>query len=125
MKLLQNKFVRFDNVDNSKRLVVGFCKLHYGSFESCLKFTGKDTIELCRIYVLQDFQGAGVAHKLMEECLRVGKEEFGGVCKSIWLGVWENNVRALKFYSKYKFEKVGDHLFVMGDDPQRDEVLEL
>ncbi|EFC36203.1 GCN5-related N-acetyltransferase [Naegleria gruberi] len=110
---------------NQKKLVIAYSKLNYGSFEPCLKYQNKETIELCRCYVLKEFHGTSIAHKLMQECLRVAREEFGGVCKSIWLGVWEHNLRAKRFYEKFKFEKVGEHVFVMGDDPQRDEVYEL
>ncbi|KAF0974010.1 hypothetical protein FDP41_006941 [Naegleria fowleri] len=108
-----------------KKLVIAYCKLKCGSFEPCLKYQGKETIELCRCYVLKEFHGTCIAHKLMEECLRVAREEFGGSCKSVWLGVWEKNARAKRFYEKYKFERVGEHVFVLGDDPQRDEIYEL
>ncbi|KAG2386369.1 hypothetical protein C9374_002815 [Naegleria lovaniensis] len=115
---------------HTKKLVIAYCKLKYGAFEPCLKYQGNETIELCRCYVLKEFHGTCIAHRLMQECLRVAREvKFGmdhqTTCKSIWLGVWERNARAKKFYEKYKFEKVGEHVFVMGDDPQRDEIYEL
>jgi len=40
-----------------------------------------------------------------------------------WLGVWEQNPRAISFYAKSGFAVVGDHVFVLGKDPQRDLVL--
>jgi ribosomal protein S18 acetylase RimI-like enzyme len=39
---------------------------------------------------------------------------------NIWLGVWEHNHQAIKFYTTWGFEKFGDHLFLLGDDPQTD-----
>jgi ribosomal protein S18 acetylase RimI-like enzyme len=108
----------------NNRLVVAYSKLRYGSFEPFLKYTGTDTMELVRVYVLKEFQGAGIAQKVMQECLRVTREEFT-TCKSIWLGVWEKNHRAITFYQKFNFEKVGSHEFVLGDDIQTDDVMEL
>jgi len=44
-------------------------------------------------------------------------------CDVVWLGVWEQNNRALAFYQKFGFKKTGDHIFCVGDDPQRDVIL--
>jgi len=41
----------------------------------------------------------------------------------VWLGVWEHNPRAIAFYRKWGFEAVGEHVFVVGTDPQRDLVM--
>ena len=38
----------------------------------------------------------------------------------MYLGVWEKNLRAQAFYRKWKFSRVGEHVFYMGDDPQID-----
>lgn len=38
----------------------------------------------------------------------------------VWLGVWEHNPCALAFYRKWQFEVAGEHVFRLGDDPQRD-----
>jgi ribosomal protein S18 acetylase RimI-like enzyme len=53
----------------------------------------------------------------MDECLKIAKELKFDV---IWLGVWELNPRAIKFYEKNGFYKVGTHLFQMGSDEQTD-----
>jgi ribosomal protein S18 acetylase RimI-like enzyme len=42
---------------------------------------------------------------------------------SLWLGVWERNARAQAFYRRHGFGKVGRHTFVVGNDPQTDDVL--
>jgi ribosomal protein S18 acetylase RimI-like enzyme len=46
-------------------------------------------------------------------------------CDSIWLGVWEKNPRAINFYKKWGFKEVGTHIFHVGDDPQKDFIMEL
>ena len=44
--------------------------------------------------------------------------------RTIWLGVWERNPRAQAFYRKWDFRVVGDHIFVLGSDPQTDLLME-
>jgi ribosomal protein S18 acetylase RimI-like enzyme len=39
------------------------------------------------------------------------------------LGVWENNPKAIAFYTKWGFENVGVHTFVLGSEEQRDFIL--
>ncbi|CAM6209294.1 N-acetyltransferase domain-containing protein [Enterobacter intestinihominis] len=41
----------------------------------------------------------------------------------VWLGVWEHNPRAISFYHKLGFTEVGEHIFQVGSDPQRDIIM--
>lgn len=43
--------------------------------------------------------------------------------RTIWLGVWERNTRAISFYTRWGFETVGDHVCRMGSDEQRDLIM--
>ena len=75
-------------------------------------------LELKRIYVTKEFQGKGIAQELMQYTLDFAKQHDYQV---VWLGVWENNIRAQKFYEKYGFENSGHtHDFPIGDTPQTD-----
>jgi ribosomal protein S18 acetylase RimI-like enzyme len=75
-------------------------------------------LELKRIYVLKEFHGKGIAQKLMEFIFSYAEEKKFGV---IWLGVWEHNIRAQKFYEKYGFVNSGyTHDFPIGNTPQTD-----
>lgn len=77
----------------------------------------KPTMLLDRFYLYEKWHGTGIADLMMKFCLTYAiqlKKE------AIWLGVWENNKRALGFYRKYRFEIIGDHVFMMGDDAQLD-----
>jgi diamine N-acetyltransferase len=75
-------------------------------------------MELKRIYVLKEFHGKGIAQKLMDFVIDYCTKEKYEV---IWLGVWENNLRAQKFYEKYGFENSGHtHDFPIGNTPQTD-----
>jgi ribosomal protein S18 acetylase RimI-like enzyme len=75
-------------------------------------------LELKRIYVLKEFQGKGIAQKLMDFILKFAT---GNSYELVWLGVWEHNLRAQKFYEKYGFENSGyTHDFPIGNTPQTD-----
>ncbi len=76
--------------------------------------------EIQRIYVAREWHGRGVAQMLMAEALRLA--ESGGA-DAVWLGVWERNPRAIAFYRRLGFVENGDHVFPLGDDPQRDLVM--
>lgn len=75
-------------------------------------------LELKRIYVLKEYQGKGVAQKLMEFFLDYAQQYN---YEAAWLGVWENNFRAQQFYKKYGFENsCYTHDFPIGNTPQTD-----
>lgn len=75
-------------------------------------------LELKRIYVLKEYQGKGIAQKLMDHILHFAVEhEY----EMVWLGVWEHNLRAQRFYEKYGFKNSGfTHDFPIGNTPQTD-----
>jgi ribosomal protein S18 acetylase RimI-like enzyme len=74
-------------------------------------------IEIARIYAVQEAIGKGVGKALMQECMAIAGKEGKQL---IWLGVWEKNLKAIDFYSRWGFEKFGEHEFVLGDDVQID-----
>jgi ribosomal protein S18 acetylase RimI-like enzyme len=77
-------------------------------------------IELQRFYVRSEFHGGGLAKILMDAVLSRARERRAD---TLWLGVWEKNPRAIRFYEKCGFRPVGDQIFLLGTDPQRDLVL--
>jgi ribosomal protein S18 acetylase RimI-like enzyme len=74
-------------------------------------------MEIGRIYAVTRTIGKGVGTALMQRCLAIAQEKKKTV---VWLGVWENNQRAIDFYTKWGFRKFGQHVFVLGNDPQTD-----
>jgi ribosomal protein S18 acetylase RimI-like enzyme len=100
--------------------LVGFAQLIMDSKEESLH--GTKTLELRRIYASQAYIGKGVGKELMRASIQEARQRG---CDSIWLGVWEKNPRAISFYKKWGFQEVGTHLFHVGDDPQRDFIMEL
>ncbi len=110
---------RFVFIVESDGKMIGFAKLHEHSTEACI--SDADPIEIQRFYISQEFQGKGAANSLMEKCLGVAVEKK---YQTIWLGVWEYNYRAQRFYEKVGFRVVGKHIFQLGSDPQTDLVME-
>jgi ribosomal protein S18 acetylase RimI-like enzyme len=81
----------------------------------------RPTVELSKCYVRADVHGSGTAAALMAATLDAGRER--GAAGS-WLGVNEENARALRFYGKHGFERVGRKHFLVGDRYEDDYVLE-
>jgi GNAT superfamily N-acetyltransferase len=112
--------------DPSRRIVIawsadeaiGFYHLLAGVPEPSV--TGPAPIELLRLYVCSRWHGQGVAAALLEHALSSSRAEG---FLTMWLGVWERNLRARAFYRKWSFEEVGEHVFMLGRDRQRDLVL--
>lgn len=98
---------------------VGYAKILVGSTETSIH--SKKPVELVRIYTRANAFGLGVGTTLMQACLAEANR-LG--CEVIWLGVWEHNPRAIRFYQKWGFEKVGTHPFLLGDDLQTDWIMQ-
>ncbi len=98
--------------------LVGFAQLRWGDAPSCV--AAKSPGEIQRLYVVGDCHGTGVAQELMNAGIDEMRDRRSDV---VWLGVWERNPRAISFYRKFGFVEVGDHVFRLGSDPQRDIVM--
>jgi len=82
--------------------------------------TGANPMEIWRFYVDRPWHGRGIAQRLMHEAIELAKS-LGA--KTIWLGVWERNPRAIAFYRKCGFQHIGDHQFLFADQMQTDLVM--
>lgn len=98
--------------------VAGYALVHAGHAPPCV--TGPSPIEVLRFYVVAEFHGVGVAQSLMDACAAEARQRGG---RTLWLGVWSLNPRAIRFYQKCGFQDVGAQTFMLGDDPQQDRVL--
>jgi diamine N-acetyltransferase len=96
-----------------------FAKLYDGDIPDCV--SDPAAVEIERFYVDRQFHGRGVAQALMQDCFDRAKQSGRW---TIYLGVWENNHRAIAFYRKCGFEVVGSHVFQMGDEAQNDLLME-
>jgi len=98
---------------------VGYEKLREGSSPACVR--GVAPVEIQRIYVSEAAIGTGLGAALMRTALAWAER---GEFDSVWLGVWEQNVRAVEFYERWGFTTVGDHIFTLGKDRQTDLIME-
>ena len=80
------------------------------------------SMEIERIYVRKEFQNRGVGQFLLDHSIQITKDKQ---LKLIWLGVWEHNVSALRFYERNLFQFFGKHSFILGSDEQTDLLMEL
>jgi len=76
-----------------------------------------ESIEIARLYAMTTKIGTGVGSFLMQQCIDTAKKMNKN---KIWLGVWEKNYRAIRFYKKWGFEIFSEQDFVLGNDIQRD-----
>ena len=97
----------------------GYAKIRTGTTDPSV--TGPDPVELERLYVDQSAIGHGVGAALMRASFDAARSAGH---RTLWLGVWEHNARAISFYEKWEFETVGDHVFKLGSDDQRDLIME-
>ena len=95
--------------------LAGYSKLILDNIEPGI--TATLPVELSRLYSQQKFLGKGVGQTLMDACFERAKSDGRDV---MWLGVWEYNPRAQRFYEKNGFRIVGSHTFQLGSDPQTD-----
>jgi len=100
--------------------VVGYLKINCGDAQTELK--NDNTLELERIYVLNEFHGKKVGQILFSKALQVAEQMN---VDYLWLGVWEENHKALKFYMKNGFTAFNKHVFRLGDDTQTDIMMKL
>ena len=94
---------------------VGYLKVNTGQAQTDLK--EMHSLEIERIYVLNAYYGKKVGQLLYEYAVEVAVK-LGKT--SIWLGVWEKNPRAIRFYEKNGFIAFDSHVFQMGNDEQTD-----
>ncbi len=105
------------SIDN---MAIGYLKINFGQAQTELQ--DNQALEIERIYVLQEFHGRKVGQLLFYKALQVAKESR---LDYLWLGVWEKNTRALKFYEKNGFIPFGSHIFKLGHDEQTDIMMKL
>jgi len=98
---------------------IGFAKLKVNAVNP-EELRGEQTIELQRLYCIKEYKGKKVGSSLMQASVTLAKKQG---YDSMWLGVWEHNTTALRFYEKWGFTKIGSHPFILGKDIQTDLLL--
>ena len=116
---LENPNSEFYFAENDNQ-ILGYLKLKFGNAQT--ENQGNEALEIERIYVLKEFFSLKIGQILFEKSLEIAKEKK---LKFIWLGVWEENKRAIRFYEKNGFKIFGKHDFVLGNDVQTDLMMKL
>jgi ribosomal protein S18 acetylase RimI-like enzyme len=96
-------------------LAVGYIKLNYSSAQT--EFQHENAIEVERIYVLADQQGKKIGNQLLDFAIDIANKAN---LQYIWLGVWDKNVNAIRFYERNGFKIFDSHPFTLGTDLQTD-----
>jgi diamine N-acetyltransferase len=96
---------------------IGYAHLRAGSDDAV---HGDRPVELVRLYVDPNLTGAGHGVRLLHAAMDVARDRDHDV---LWLGVWEHNLGARRFYERWGFEQVGAWAFVLGSDVQTDLIL--
>ena len=107
-------FIAFDE-DGS---AVGYAMTRRGSRGNGI--VAERPVEVQRIYVDRSLHGRGLGDALMNSCVEQAREWDADV---LWLGVWQENPRAIAFYKRSGFSVVGTQDFVLGRDVQHDFVM--
>ncbi|WBM81278.1 GNAT family N-acetyltransferase [Cryobacterium breve] len=81
----------------------------------------RPTVELSKCYLRAESHGRGVAASLMTATLDAARAREA---RGAWLGVNQENARAIRFYEKHGFARVGTKHFLVGDRYEDDFVLE-
>lgn len=112
-----NSQFNFATIDDK---VVGYLKLNSGQAQTELK--DDRALEIERIYVLKEYHGKGVGQVLYEHAIQTARQLNTNY---VWLGVWEENPRAINFYKKNGFVGFNKHVFKLGSDEQTDIMMKL
>lgn len=100
--------------------VIGYLKLNFGQSQTELQ--DDKAVEIERIYVLKEFHGKNVGQLLYDKAILIARQKCADY---IWLGVWEENPRAIHFYKKNGFIEFDTHIFQLGNDAQTDILMKL
>lgn len=104
----------------SNNIIAGYLKINFGGSQT--ELTDLNAVEIERIYVLKDHHSKGLGQSLLETAIYRAK---AANAPYIWLGVWEENINAIRFYRKNGFVWFAKHIFRLGDDEQTDILMKL
>ncbi|KAG2177376.1 hypothetical protein INT44_007887 [Umbelopsis vinacea] len=104
---------------NADDKVLGFVQLIKGSSEPCVE-DAENAIKLQRIFVHHESHGLGIGKLLIKMAEKVASSQG---YKTLWLGVFEENIKAQKLYEKSGFIHVGEQDFKLGECVQTDIIM--
>lgn len=102
----------------SEDKTMGYCKIKHG-LPGTVEERGK-ALEICRLYVSQNYQGQRLGQWMLDQVLQMAEEEK---LDFVWLGVWSQNPGAIRLYERKGFQKIGSYTFILGEDLQTDFIM--
>ncbi len=100
--------------------IVGYLKVNYANAQT--ENVAGNTLEVERIYVIKGLRGKKIGLYLLEKAISLAKQKSAEL---VWLGVWKENTKAIKFYKKNGFVTFDEHQFVLGTSIQTDFMMKL
>lgn len=113
----ENATFYFATIDTN---IIGYLKLNSGKSQTEIK--DDKGLEIERIYVTKEYQGKKVGQILCNKALEIAKLKKSDY---VWLGVWEENIKAINFYKKNGFVTFDKHIFKLGAEQQTDLMMKL
>jgi diamine N-acetyltransferase len=120
IQIINNDFSKAERTNEASEQIIGYLKLNFGDAQT--ELNNEKAIEIERIYVLKEFHGKKVGQLLYNKAIEVAQERNADF---VWLGVWEENHKAINFYKKNGFLEFDQHKFILGDDEQTDLMMKL
>ncbi|MGZ3933007.1 MAG: GNAT family N-acetyltransferase [Bacteroidia bacterium] len=99
---------------------IGYFKINFEAAQTVQH--QHNSLELERIYVLNAFKNKGAGRLMLQSAVEIAKQHQ---LNYIWLGVWEHNPTAIRFYERNGFSIYGKHIFKLGSDDQTDHLMKL
>jgi len=100
--------------------VIGYLKINYSGAQT--ELNDQKSLEVERIYIVKEYYGKGIGQRLLNFALQIAKQQQ---MDYVWLGVWEENHRAIQFYLKNGFITFDKHVFMLGEEVQNDFMMKL
>lgn len=100
--------------------IIGYLKLNTQTAQN--EFQHDNSLEVARIYISAGHQGKKFGEQLLNFAIDKAKQLQ---CNYIWLGVWESNLSAIRFYERNGFKKFKTHYFMLGNDKQTDALMKI
>jgi diamine N-acetyltransferase len=114
---IQNKNSQFYFVKDGNQ-TIGYLKVNQKDAQT--EFKDDISMEIERIYILDGHQSNGYGTLLLDKVKEIAVSS--GI-KYVWLGVWEKNPAAIRFYERNGFDVFSSHEFQMGDEVQIDKLM--
>jgi diamine N-acetyltransferase len=109
-----------ESKNDAKNDAIAYLKINFAAAQT--ELNDPKSLEIERIYVLKTHHGQNIGKILYEYAFAIAQQHR---LEYIWLGVWEHNPRAIRFYEKMGFQIFGTHIFDFNGDPQTDFLMRL